>query len=694
MKRSYLALCVSILSAPALAAEDVDTSDWICEFCPFEDGASGDYDVGATSVSDDSAYFGNATGYGEEGVYANLDSTGTYTSEQQRVRWNVEDLGLDSRLVNLEGGKLGHYEYNFDWSELPYRQFFTTATVFTDAGNALLTLPDDWVRAPTTAGFTALDANLASRSIESDRQNLGLGGRYHISQRWSINAEYRQRNNEGVRMFGGGSFNNASQLPAPFDYTTDEVEVGVRWGQQNAFVGLSWYLSDFDSKYESLQWQQAFTGADGAESPAAAQPPDNRFQQLRLSSGYAFTEWRTALNLTAAIGQIEQNAAFLPYTTNANLSPDPLPRSSLDGQVDTTNVVLSVNSRPIKDIRLRASYRYDNRDNQTASEVYNRVIVDTFIGGPDVNFPYSYKRSKLALAGDWDALDWLRLTLGYERRNLDRTLQEVTKQEEDLGFGRARFRPTQGLEFDLRYGTSRRDNDGYNEALAALTGQNPLMRKYNMAYRFREFADVRATWSPVGAPLSFAFKALIADDSYSRSQIGLTGAEENSYAVDFNWFVSENASIFVNAGVENLESEQFNSESFSDPDWRATNDDSFSSLGLGFTLRNLGKFDMTLSSLTSQGETKIGIDSAAAGADQFPNLETDLDRVRLDVVYRRSETFEFNFYATYQRFKTADWALQDVTPDAVPLFFSLGAEPYDEENYLVGVGFRYRMQGN
>lgn len=694
MKRSYLALCVSLLSSPALAADNVDTSDWICEFCPFEDGASGDYDVGATTVSDDSAYFGNATGYDEEGVYANLDGQGGYASEQHRVRWNIEDLGLSSRVVNVDGGKPGRFDYNFDWSELPYRQFYTTATVFADAGNASLTLPDDWVRAGTTSGFTALDANLVSRSIESDRQNLGLGGSYHFNPRWSISADYRQRNNEGVRMFGGGSFTNASLLAAPFDYTTDEVELGVRYGNKNGFVGLSWYLSDFDSKYDSLSWQQPFTSAPGAESPALAQAPDNRFQQLRLSGGYAFSEWRTALNLTAAVGQIEQDAAFLPYTTNPNLDPEPLPRTSLDGQVDTKNVVLSVNSRPIRKVRLRASYRYDDRNNKTAANLYNRVIVDTFIGGSEFNLPYSYKRNKLTIAGDWDANDILRFTLGYEGRRLDRNLQEVEKQEENLSFARARIRPNNTFEFDLRYGTSRRDNDGYSETLAAFTGQNPLMRKYNMAYRFREFADLRLMWSPSGVPLSLAFKALFADDSYSRSELGLTSAKEDSYSIDFNWFVSEKASIFINAGVDDLESEQFNSESFSDPDWQANNDDNFSSVGLGFKFRNIGKFDMMLSTLTSRGESKIGITSAASGADQFPDLETDLDRVRFDLLYRRSTSLEFTFYATYQRFQTSDWALQGVTPDAVPLLFSLGAEPYDEENYLVGFGVRYRMAAN
>ena len=89
--------------SPAAFAQDVDTSNWKCEFCPFEDGYRGDYDVGATGVSDDSAYFGNATGYDESGAYANVYGDGSYKTDKQQVEWFIEDLGLDSRVITLDG---------------------------------------------------------------------------------------------------------------------------------------------------------------------------------------------------------------------------------------------------------------------------------------------------------------------------------------------------------------------------------------------------------------------------------------------------------------------------------------------------------------------------------------------------------------------------------------------------------------
>ena len=134
--------------APAVSAQSVDTSDWVCEYCPFEDGHRGDYAVGASQVSDDSAYFGNATGYDEEGTVANLDGDGSYGGDTYRMRWLAEDLALDSRALELEGSHPGVFDYYLDYSELPYRRFITTQTVFSGS-SAGLTLPSDWVTAGT-----------------------------------------------------------------------------------------------------------------------------------------------------------------------------------------------------------------------------------------------------------------------------------------------------------------------------------------------------------------------------------------------------------------------------------------------------------------------------------------------------------------------------------------------------------------
>ena len=141
---SLFALTALTVAIAGSTAEDVDTSAWVCEYYadqaerfldeapaqaaedrfdgtpragPVMAGADvegagqplrlieaesgGSYAIGATSVSDDTAMIGNGTGYDEEGVYANLDAQGRKATDRHRLRWNIEDLGLNSRVVNV-----------------------------------------------------------------------------------------------------------------------------------------------------------------------------------------------------------------------------------------------------------------------------------------------------------------------------------------------------------------------------------------------------------------------------------------------------------------------------------------------------------------------------------------------------------------------------------------------------------------
>jgi hypothetical protein len=165
---------------------------------------------------------------------------------------------------------------------------------------------------------------------------------------------------------------------------------------------------------------------------------------------------------------MEQDEAFLPYTTNPNLTVAPLPRSSLDGEIDTTNLAFTLTSRVSDKVRAKLAYRYDERDNKTTQDVWSRVIADSFLSGQlESNIPYSFERSVLNLSADYDLLDNIRISGGYDRKTIDRDFQEVAEQTEDSGWGRLRWRPNETLQVDIRGGASERDIDRYDESVAA-----------------------------------------------------------------------------------------------------------------------------------------------------------------------------------------------------------------------------------
>ena len=150
------AVIAATLLTPVAALAQVDTSEWKCEYCPFEDGYRADVDAGIGYVSDDAARFGNGTGLDEKGAFVDLGGAGRYVRDGTEVAWYAEDLGYDSRVLSISAGRPGKFEVALDYRELPYRLFDSTQTVFASSDAGVLTLPANWVAAGTTTGVRQL----------------------------------------------------------------------------------------------------------------------------------------------------------------------------------------------------------------------------------------------------------------------------------------------------------------------------------------------------------------------------------------------------------------------------------------------------------------------------------------------------------------------------------------------------------
>jgi MtrB/PioB family decaheme-associated outer membrane protein len=680
------------LLAPAAAWAQVDTSDWECEYCPFEEGYRADYEVGAKYVSEDALRFGNGTGLDEKAAFADVSGSGTYAKDGKQLRWYAEDLGLKSRVLSVAGGKQGTFDLSLKYSEIPYRRFDSTQTVFTPSGDTL-GLPSGWVTGSLTSGFTQLGSSLASRDIESDRQNLEVGGRYLPTSNFSVFADYRRQKRDGVAMTSGSMFAQAAYLPRPIDDYTDEVDAGIGYESDAFNLKLAFYGSFYRNSLTSLTWDNPYAAFNSALQGRTAVEPDNDFQQVSLSGGYRAAPMNTTIVFSVAMGQGEQTAQLLPYTINSTLTSGSLPVSALDGKVDTTNFAFTVTSRPFDKARVKLSYRQDERDNQTPVSMWSRVITDNLTSGAsEGNVPYSFDRRRLALSGSYRLFSTLHLSGGYDRTELDRDYQEVAEQTEDAGWGKLRWRPNAWIDVAIRGGAEKRDIDRYDETVAVNLGQNPLMRKYNLAYRYRSFGELTASASLPQTPISAAITYLYADDEYTRSQLGMTESREDRFAADLSWSVSENASVYVTGGTENIEANQLGSQNFAAADWRANHEDSFYHAGGGFRVMSIGeKADLEFAYTRSEGETEITFVQTSGSPTGLPRLESAMDSLRLSLRYPFSEKLDGTLHLQWERFETKDWALDGVLPDTLPTVLTMGASAYDYDLWAIGIGVRYKI---
>lgn len=694
MRRNRLiATAVStVLLAPAAAMAQVDTSEWNCEFCPFEDGHRARYDAGGDYVSEDAARFGNGTGYDEKGAYVDVGGEGRYLKNGTEVTWYAEDLGLDSRVLELGVGKPGKFGIDLGYREIPYRLFGDTVTPFTGNGDTL-NLPGGWVPGATTGTMPGLSAALAPHSIEKDRRILEFGANYLPTSKVRLYADYQRQQREGTNIMTGSTFSHSSYLPRPVDDYTDRFDAGVRYANGPFNMTLAYLGSFYTNDVGSLTWDNPFTPFPGADQGRTATEPDNEFQQFSLSGAYRAQAWDTVVAFSLASGRGEQNASLLPYTINPLLPALPTPVSNIDGQVDTTNYGLTLTTRPHERANVRISYRYDERDNKTPVNLWSRVITDAFTSGAaEANVPYSFERGRLNLSGSFRLFDTVTISGGYDRTDLDRDFQEVASQTEDNGWGKVRWRPTPYLEATFKGGGSSREVDDYDTDVGLIFGQNPLMRKYNLADRDRDYAEVVLSASLAETPLSVGMTYFWAEDSFSESELGMQEATEDRFTVDFSWAVGENSSLYLAAGSEAIESVQLGSETFTGPVWEAAHDDDFTHYGGGFRVAGMSeKLDLTFDYTRSEGETEILFTGQAVAAAPLPNLESTMDSLRLGLRYNVSARMAINVNARWERFDMEDWGLEGIAPDTIPAVLTMGANPYDYDVWVFGIGFSYKI---
>ncbi len=686
----FVALSAQVFVAAA-AEPDADTSNWKCEDCPFETGINGEVEAGLGNVSDDSFKFGDYTGLHEEGVYFIGNADIRHRGENGRY-WDLfaEDLGLDSRALNVEGGRQGSYKWFLDYSELPKYLLDTSRTPFLGEGGDSLALPGGWVPAATTGGMTALPGSLREVDIFHERTRIGLGFSLIQSQHWEYNVKYRRETKEGTKTIGGSFGGTAAILPEPVDYVTDQLDAiasykGSKWQAQFAYYG-----SFFSNDNPALTWQNPFTPpAAGADTGQLALPPENQFHQISATGAYQFSPATRATG-SLAIGRMEQDESFLPYTTNSLVVVGALPATSLDGQVDTLSAKLGVTHKLSDKLRLVADYRYNERDNQTSSLTYDPVLAESVLSGQRLNLPYSFTENKIDLRADYRFDRDMKLVVGFDHDIYERSYQEVEENTEQTIWGKLTFRPGENWDVWVKYTLADRDGTTYQPVGLLTPTENPLLRKYNMADRERDQASVYVSYTP-HERLGLGLSIDTASDDYTNSELGLTESEDVSYTLDASLLLTQTVSAHAFLTREEIDSKQLGSQTFSTADWSGEEQDTIDTFGVGVKFAAIkDKLDIGADYVYAESVGEIDVLTGTPAAP-FPDLVTKLDSFKLYADYKVKSDLSVRLGYYYEKYDTDDWALDGVNPATIPSVLSLGEEGPSYDVDVITASVRYRF---
>jgi len=688
-----LLLLLICLSSPVLATTEttadipdgIDMSKWTCEYCMFEQGLSGEIELGLGSVSDSSFKFGEYNGLYEDGPFLIANATASYVGEDAAYyNLKVRDLGLDNRLINIEGGQQGSYRLFLNYDEITHAISDSARTPYLGSGSNLLLLPSGWTRAGSTAGMTDLNTSLNSVDLKTQRKRLTVGAELILSSEWETAFSGRHEERTGQKRSAGAFLFSSAQLVEPVDYATDELNISLSYNTRKWQSRLAYYGSFFSDNNESLTWQNAYTGAYAGRSALA---PDNEFHQFLLSSAYQLTK-DTRISGDMALGRMLQNEDLLAATINPGITVV-LPRTNADTQIDTITANLKLDSMVNEKLRLTAALRYNDRDNKTRTSSYDWVTTDSFIAATTrTNQPYSFTDETIKLGANYRFNRSTRLSGGYDYESKDRTNQEVDNTTENTFWGKLNVSAGENIDVTLKAAHADRDASGYNLVTETTPAQNPLMRKYNMADRTRDSGSVQLDFTPsdlINIGLSIAHSR----DDYSDSILGLTESQETSYNVDASVILTAVTTMHGFAARNLIKSEQAGSQTFSTPDWFASNDDTIDTFGIGVKHQLIeDKLDVGADYVITRSTGKVSVNTGTPAAG-FPDLNSDLDSLKLYADYRLQDNMTIHAAYWYEHYSSTDWMLDDVNPDTISNVISFGESSPDYNVNVVMVSVSY-----
>jgi len=655
-------------------------------------------EAGALFVSSDSMRFGRYSGLTDEGLQFN-GNLFMHGNDGKRGYAEITglDLGLESRSIKLDWGSQGNYDAFIDYAQIPFRDF-VGQNIFDGIHSNHLALPGGWVDADSTAGMTQLTNSLSGVDIGTTRKRLGIGTLLHSVNNWTLTLGYETETKDGLEQeagaLGTSSGNTRSSiLPAPVDYTTNTLSASLGYLSEHNQLEFSYQGSFFYNGLEELTWENPFDGTS-RRGPlgSTALAPDNQFHQLTLSGGRTL-HGTTRLTGIASVGAMLQDQDFLPDTVNPGLTPHDLPRNSLDGEVYLYNAMLTLSSRPLRGLNLKASYRMQKRDNDTPVDSYTYYVNDSSGGlsgsaATDTNTAYSYDKRTLRLDAGYRINRTARLSGDLSRETFERSPSEVRKTTENLGRIKLHLKPLDNVQLSLGGGKASRTGSDYRP----VPGENPLLRKYNISDRDRISSGVDFAYQPTDR-LALSANLEYNDDDYDATLIGLTDARQTGLTLDASYQVSRDIFGHAYIGRELYWSNQSGSQSPNDPDWHIKNKDTVDSLGLGLRWKKDSRLEIGADYVFSHstGESDVLSDNLRPPVSQYPDLKSRLHSLGLfaDYQWRRDTKLKFSY--RYERYDEDDWSLDGVGPAGIPEVLTLGRDYPAYGQHVVGISVLTRF---
>ena len=340
-----MTLCGTLLVPVAAAAQEAGSPALAASSISDPTSAHPDaIEVGAGFLSSGSFRLGKYTGMTDKGALGVgnvvIRKRDAWDSNGTRY-WQVlgTNLGLTSREITGKGGKQGLWGASIFYNQIPFYQSDSAFTIFGNVGSATLALPANLPTNTNPALGLQLKPFLHPQEFSVERKVVGGGLSVQPRTEWQLSTNVSHEHKDGIKeqSLSVNVRTDPTFFPEPVNYDTDTFEALAAYNRHAVQMQLGYNFSNFTNNNNAVILPSPYLGVVNQGVGALSQwalPASSSAHDVNFASAYAITP-TTRLNVNLGYGVQLQNEPLLPYTRNLNFPVDPLPRSSLDGQVQT-----------------------------------------------------------------------------------------------------------------------------------------------------------------------------------------------------------------------------------------------------------------------------------------------------------------------------------------------------------------------
>jgi MtrB/PioB family decaheme-associated outer membrane protein len=704
IKTSALAVALAF-SATARADED---NDEILRLIKPESSVT----LGVGQVDNKNQRFGmynglhkdGTIGIGDFSLIRRDDESGTW------FRASGRKLGLPEAELRVEYERQGHWQYFAEFDQITRYTPYAISSRLSGAGTNTLTYKN------TSGAQSAAISQLSD--LKTERLGSKLGFNHYFSPEFEFRMLFQNVEKKGERPFGRGTIGAQEFLVEPIDSTTRQLDAILNYTGESLQLSGGYYGSWFHNANDQLNvigGDAALRTAVGPNLPFSVigLPPDNFSHQFHLSGGYQFTD-KTSGSFKLAHSSAYQNDSFVsvPAPTSGSLPAGGLNlsgRSNLGGRLDTSLINLGLSSRPIRDLTLLGSFRYEDRHDRTPIARYIPITSTT-----STTDGFNEPRSLRIAVGKFEASYLLpadiRLTGSVEQEQKEHSVSGVRvvgyrdRTDETSYRVEAKKSLNEDLNAVLAYVHSDRTGSTYQtlQTWNATTGtfnagssySNRLQPIY-ISDRVRDKVRVLTDWTPVEAlNLQLVFEESL--DSYGPGRdslnIGARDGGSRLYSLDATWSVSEKWRL--NAWISHMETWMNQADGNSVATlWTSALNNQVAMLGAGVRGKPSESIDLGADLVLSQDKTRYQ-EGGAAASSPLPDINYGQATIKLFGRYAVSKDTKVRMDYVWDRRRTNDWTWNG-TGTSSPYIYTDGTNFYQNPNETVqflGISLNYAFR--